>query len=311
MYQRRVIVLGETGTGNLGDDHGFALLRAALVRYFAEFGVEAEVIAQAPPSSLVETGHAVITGCGTLLDQVGYLYVERLVKESYRVPIAIVGTGMVDPTYAKPTSEGDRLLNHVLATACYVWRRAYNGPDVGWLAGWRGRDEVAADAPCAINAGFACHNLLPLATERLAAIRSKLTRPSVLVAAFKNDLPYLEPLARKSESIMMIDGSDESWTRLAEFSTVLCLRVHLGVFAACCGVQPILPNYSRKVREVFEKTTVEPTLLQSGFTDDHLVALLDGPAPRVARRAVEVAQYDCLQHARNAAYYITHAWGLI
>jgi hypothetical protein len=109
---KRIAVLGEIGTGNLGDDLGYQLLRDELIAAFRELD---EIVEPCPLSGTNpldrDTWSAVVTGCGTLLDLVGWNYVQRL-NEMY-CPTAILGTGIQDERAAPPTPMG-RLLKQIL-----------------------------------------------------------------------------------------------------------------------------------------------------------------------------------------------------
>jgi hypothetical protein len=304
---KRIAVLGEMGTGNLGDDYSYILLRDELIAAFRELDEEVNIYPLSGEAGLdMATWHAVVTGCGTLLDEVRGNYVHRLLLAD--CPIAILGTGTADPRYANPTREGKWALRNALKIASYTWRRGVAGPDTGWLAGWR-RDESWPSAEgdlCAINDGPAAHNLLPVTPEMLQQVRALLKRKSTLIAAFPNDLPQLQPLQQGGESVLFVDGSAASFAQLARCSTVFCLRIHLAVFAACCGVHPILLDYSGKVRQVFAGTEVPHTILDS-VTPAAIAAALDGAAP-VSREAVETAQRECKAHVRKAVAAIVADW---
>lgn len=307
---RRVAILGEMGTGNLGDDYGFLLLRDELLAAFSELDVLVNVLPLSGQAGLdMNTWHAVVTGCGTLLDEVRGAYVHRLLVAD--CPIAILGTGTADSRYATPTPEGRRALRNVLKVSSYTWRRGEEGPDTGWLAGWRRLDQAVDSGACGINEGPAAHNLAPLDPERIIDVRSRLHRPSRLVAAFVHDLNHLTPLLMRGEpDAFMVDGTRRSFAALSSLSTILCRRIHLGVMAACCGVHPVLLDYSAKVRKVFEGTSVAHTILPPESTNTDIARTLDGNLPSPDRTTVEEAQTACRDHVRRAASAIAAEWGI-
>ncbi len=305
---KRLAILGEIGTGNLGDDFGFALLRAELQAAFAELGVPVEVVYSQPVFQYDSRSgfDAVVTGCGTLLDEVGWHYVEALARCSQSMPTAILGTGTADPRMAPPTEKGRVMLAEALRRAAYVWRRGENGPDTGWLFGWHGAQ--GQDNLVGLNYGPAVHNVLHLDVPALLRVRTQLRRPHVLVAAFRDDLPHLRPLMGPREGWLHVDGTPANFAHLARLSTCFCLRIHLGVFSACCGCHPILLDYTGKVRKAFAATDVPVTILDAEHaTPDHIVAALHAGGP-VSREAVEKAQTECKTHVRLAASAIVRAW---
>lgn len=305
---RRVAILGEFGTGNLGDDYGYILLRDALYAEFAKLDVLVNIYPLSGQAGLdMNTWHAVVTGCGTLLDEVRGNYAHRLLLAD--CPIAILGTGTADPRYAVPTREGVRALRDALKLAVYVWRRGVEGPDTGWLAGWQRPEGVAGDDSVGINEGPAAHNLAPLDKKQLRAVREQLHHPSRLVAAFPADLEPLAVVRRADEEVLMVDGTRRSFAALAGLSAVYCRRIHLGVMAACCGVHPVLLDYTAKVQQVFAGTSVAHTILPATMASADLAAVLDGDLPAPTRESVEAAQAECLAHVRAAAAALVAEWG--
>jgi polysaccharide pyruvyl transferase WcaK-like protein len=149
---------------------------------------------------------------------------------------------------------------------------------------------------------------MPIEPTGLLQIRAATKRTNTLIAAFPGDIPQLLPLQRAGESILLVDGSRRAFAKLARCTTVLCLRIHLAVFAACCGVHPILLDYSGKVRKVFAGTSVPHTIMApENVNPEGIAAALDGAAP-VSREAVEAAQRECKAHVRKAATAIVAEW---
>lgn len=304
---RRIAVLGEFGTGNLGDDYGYILLRDALYAAFAELDVLVGIYPLSGQAGIeMNTWHAVVTGCGTLLDEVRGNYVHRLLISD--CPVAILGTGTADPRYAIPTREGARALRNALKLSVYTWRRGVEGPDTGWLAGWCRPEGVVGEGVVGINEGPAAHNLAPMEKVLLRVIREKLQHPSLLVAAFPADLAHLSIASQPEDAILMVDGTRKSFAALAQLSRVYCRRIHLGVMAACCGVHPVLLDYSAKVRQVFAGTSVAHTVMPRDWSAESLAAVLNEDQPLPSKESVEEAQAACLAHVRAAAQAIVAEW---
>ena len=70
---KKIAILGEIGSGNLGDDLGYVLIKREIEKHF-DF-VQVDWITPSRFSTLDYMGYdCVVTGCGTLLDRAGGHY---------------------------------------------------------------------------------------------------------------------------------------------------------------------------------------------------------------------------------------------
>ena len=139
MKLRRIAILGEIGSGNLGDDYGYTLLRDHLLRVFDEFDIPVDIRPLTPGMFWQLDGYdwdAVATGCGTLLDLANGPYVQALTKAAERFPVLSLGSGISDPRHMVPTKEGQHIRQDISVTyntsedrAADVFR-AFRGADI-------------------------------------------------------------------------------------------------------------------------------------------------------------------------------------
>ena len=323
MSLKRIAVLGEIGSGNVGDDYGYVLLRNELQAAFDALDVLVDVRPLTPNlHHLLASYHwdAVVTGCGTLLDQAEGGYVQALVRASEQCAVAILGSGVSDPRHLPPTPDGKMLFADLIyKRARYAWLRAtppgyepaLAGPDPMWLHGWRGRDERGAMV--GINVGYAGFSTLDLDPGFLATLRSMRSllredrRRTILLSAWHEDDAWLRRLREPpGEQIAEVSGTQGSLAHLNDCAAVVATRIHLGVLAACHGVLAIIPDYSSKVREVFAATDVPfvPMDVKAGAED--YVQALDGTPPN--RAQVVRAQLLCRQRVTEAARALAMGW---
>lgn len=318
---KRIAVLGEIGSGNLGDDLGYVLVRDALLRAFDDLDVLADIRPVTPNLFSLLDGYcwdAVLTGCGTLLDLAGGPYVRMLLAASARGPVAIVGSGIADPRHVAPTAGGRAAFAELIAKAAHVWLRAspegcdpaLAAPDPGWLYGWRG-DENPREG-IGVNVGFAAFSTLRLDPEflhTLDALRGASPRSSALVAAWRGDLAWLERLRRGEEPIHLVTGTRESTRVLGGWRAVVATRIHLAVLGACHGAMPILPDYAGKVRDVFAGTSVPHTIVSARpGVDELLQAIAAAPATPTGADAVRAAQAGAETQIAATAAALAQAW---
>lgn len=317
---KRIAVLGEIGSGNLGDDFGYVLLSRELRAAFDEMDILVDIRPLTPNIHGLLAGYqwdAVVTGVGTLLDQANGTHVRALREAAGKCPIAILGSGMSDTRHAPPTTDGKlAFLELVEKTARHVWLRSpvegfdpgMAAPDPVWLYGWHGNSE--ARYLVGLNLGYAGFSTLKLDPEyvnRVKAVRSMLGT-SYLYAAWPDDGAWMTKLRiAEKEHIHLVTGTEESMQSLNACSTVLCSRIHLGVLAACRGALPVLPDYAQKVSQVFHGTTVPHRIFATDSTADQIADLLKLPAPDT-RAACENAQALCKARVREAAMALAKAW---
>lgn len=264
----RIAVLGEIGSGNTGDDHGFILLRDELVRAFGHFDVDIHVDYLTPArfSDLDSANYpVVITGCGTLLDLRGGEYVARLATMQARgTIISTLGTGLSDPAHLKPTDEGRALLDVVLAKCTKGWVRGVTGPDLMWIKGWVAPGSEPSHT-VGINMGYAafsCENLSLIWSKIRSLIWHLRThgRQVTLVSCWKNDdVWYRRDFP--DDPVMRVDGSRSSVEKLGSLHTLVSFRGHLGILATCAGVSTLPIIFSTKVADMYRNTEIAPQAL--------------------------------------------------
>ncbi len=156
----KVAILGEIGSGNLGDDLGYLIMRDALFKELRRTGFECDIRCVQPAhfSNLDNTRYnLVVAGCGTLLDARGGGYVERLlIMQKRGISTAILGSGMSDPEHIPPTDAGEQMLNDVKGGAIAPWIRG-DAPDPLWLLGHTPPRDGASKV--GINMGYAAFSV--------------------------------------------------------------------------------------------------------------------------------------------------------
>jgi len=324
MPLKRIAVLGEIGSGNLGDDYGYVLLRDALRAAFEEKDVLVDIRPVTPNLFGLLGGYhwdAVVTGCGTLLDVSNGVYVRALTEASEKCTVAILGSGVSDARHAPPTADGvaafieltQRRAKHVwlrnVPESCAQFADGMLAPDPFWLMGWNGDNPERTHIGLNVGyAGFSTMNLDPGFMTTLRAARSLITHPVRLFAAWANDKPWIERVALPGEDIALVDGTRASLQLLDGCSAVLATRIHLAVSAACRGAFPVLPDYAGKVASVFASTNVPHHLLTLDADPQHIADILDKPWTSDGAAAVRAARAVCRVRVSQAVKQIMRHW---
>lgn len=319
---KRIAILGEIGSGNLGDDLGYVLFREALTRAFADRDILVDLRPLTPNLAHLLGGYhwdAVVTGLGTLLDLARGPYVAMLRSAMEKCPIGIFGTGLSDRAHQVPTDEGRKMFHDLLGGAATVWIRGDTagadvaGPDIGWLLGdgvWPTDD--LPDPPrtlVGLNVGYAAHSRygVDAVIAMLRGVRPHMRSTQRLVAAWENDVRFCTDLDANAP-IHHVTGTRASLFALLEYKTLFCTRVHLAVFAACMGVRTVMLDYSTKVDDVCwgVPEILRPVVLRGGkgatgdllTTDEswrYVAEALEAPAipDEAARQAARALGATC------------------
>ncbi len=262
---KRIAVLGEIGSGNLGDDLGYVLLRDAISQAVGNKHILLDFRPLTPNMFRLLPGYhwdAVMTGCGTLLDAASGPYVRALLAASDSAPIFIAGTGLADERHIPPTMQGIADLSRLLRTAKFAWLRSsrsvaaeLSGPDPFWLYGWRGTNN-SDRVDVGINDGPVAFGDLHSWRDKVASLRCRHYHR--LIAAWRDDVPVIrsllakESLANASPQISLVSGTESSAAVMNGLRSLVTTRVHLGALAACHGVMSVIPDYSIKVSEILQ-----------------------------------------------------------
>lgn len=309
---KRIAILGEIGSGNLGDDLGYVLLRDALWRAVGDEHIMLDFRPLTPNMFRFLPGYhwdAVMTGCGTLLDAASGPYVRALLAAAETAPIFIAGTGLADERHIVPTSQGVADLQRLLRIAKVAWLRAartapqtilgIDGPDPFWLYGYR-RTMDNQGSMLGINDGPVAFGDLRSWRVNLASLRDR--NLCQFFAAWRDDLASARALAQSAPAHLCAGGMKDS-RRLETARALLSTRVHLGALAACHGVLPVLPNYSVKVSEILQSGVSVPVKILPH--DCELVAMesacFDAFDRDVLRASVDDAQSRALTAVRAVA----------
>lgn len=260
----RIAILGEIGSGNLGDDLGFIVIRDELIRSFREHGFESQ-IDYCPPSRFSNLDHSgyeiVLTGCGTLLDECGGAYVHTLHNMQERRKItAVIGSGMSDPMHLIPNEEGKKLLERVLSRVVGGWVRGKDGPDPIWLKGWIAEKNEDREL-IGFNMGYAAYTGINI-EEVWARIRvlyfalKQEKMPVTFVSCWKNDLAWFRNYVPK-EPVLDVASSSTSLKKLSLLKTLVAFRGHLGMIATAAGVTVLPVVFSSKVEDMYRNTDLK------------------------------------------------------
>lgn len=319
MGLKRIAVLGEIGSGNLGDDFGYVLLRKELEAAFDQLDILVDIRPLTPNLEGLLCGYhwdAVVTGVGTLLDYSAGQVTRMLREAAGKCPVAILGTGISDVGHIVPTGDGRALFAELCAKVSrYTWLRGESagldpsvaGPDPMWLAGWR--HDGTPKGTVGFNLGYAGWSRLRLDgeyTARVRSVRASLRGPSIALAAWSADHQWLTKILRDGERAPTITGTTQTMRPLQCCRSVLCTRIHLGVLAACHGALPVLPAYADKVAKVFAETEVPRTLLDVDASTGEIAEALSQRAE--GKPAVMKAREVCRARVREAAQAIAGAW---
>ncbi len=265
----KIVILGEIGSGNLGDDLGYILLRDALTNELRRTGVECDIRCVQPVhfSSLDHADcHLVVTGCGTLLDAQGGAYVKRLIISKRRgIPTAILGSGLSDPAHIQPTPEGEAMLAEAINGSIYHWIRG-EGADPLWILGYTAPEKQGAKV--GINMGYAAYSVEGVSTiwGRIKEVRAALDAKGVetcLVSCWTNDNSWYP----EGSDVLQIGCNRSSLQKLHELRAIVGFRGHLGVAAACYGVNVIPVLFSSKIEDMYRGTNVSYTPLDPSKSD--------------------------------------------
>jgi hypothetical protein len=254
---KRIAILGEIGSGNLGDDLGYLLIKKEIEKNF-DF-IQIDWVTPSRFSQLDYMGYdMVVLGCGTLLDRAGGHYVTKLYDMQKRgIPTAILGSGLSDDKHIPDTNEGIQIYDKVMQKVKYKYLRG-EAPDPMWLLGDQktegGHDKIG------INMGFAGYTVGSIfdIKAKVEALRSHLAlnkQPTKTVTCWGNDNAWI------GNPDIEIDCNLESISKLNELKAIVAFRGHLGVVAACCGVIPIAIAYSSKIEKMYEGVGVPVTFL--------------------------------------------------
>lgn len=313
---KRIAVLGEIGSGNLGDDLGYVLLRDAISRAVGDEHIMLDFRPLTPNMFRFLPGYhwdAVMTGCGTLLDAASGPYVRALLAAAETAPIFIAGTGLADERHIAPTPQGIADLSRLLRIAKFAWLRAtrsaatdYNGPDPFWLYGWRGQEE-SSRVDIGINDGPVAYGDMHSWRKHLKSLRHR--HHSRLIAAWRDDVPCLQLLDASASHVnscaepVLIGGGAKSNEALDSLRSIVTTRVHLGALAACHGVLPVLPNYSLKVSEILQSGVSVPVKIipHDCELEEIEAACFDAVDRDSLREAVDNAQATALVAVRMVA----------
>lgn len=254
---KKIAILGEIGSGNLGDDLGYMLLKKEIEKHF-EY-VQIDWITPSRFSVLDYMGYdCVATGVGTLLDKSGGEYVKRLWLVSKRkTPIAILGSGMSDNVHIPDTAEGTKMFDEVINSCAFRYLRG-EAPDPVWLLGnkYLGQQQSGMG----INMGFAGYTVVDIykiksIVEQIKQMQLLQGVPIKLVSAWDNDNPWL------GQPDFTVNASPSSFEELGKLKYIVAFRGHLGVVAACCGVNVIAIEYSQKIKQMYAGAGVNVTFL--------------------------------------------------
>ncbi len=265
----RVAILGEIGSKNLGDDLGYLLMRDALIRELRRTGFECDVRCVQPVhfSSLDHGDHdLVVTGCGTLLDASGGAYVERLITtQNQGIATAILGSGLSDPDHIQTTPEGEHMLEDAKGGAISAWIRG-EGPDPLWLLGYTPPEK--ARTKVGINMGYAAYSIeeVDVIWSRIQEVRQALDVKGIetcLVSCWVNDNSWYP----EGEAVLQIGCHRDTLKNLHEIRAIVGFRGHLGVAAACYGVNVLPVLFSTKIEDMYRGTKVRYTALDPSNVD--------------------------------------------
>lgn len=334
---KRIAILGEIGSGNLGDDLGYTLLRDELIRLFEE---EHDVLVDIRPLTpnlhdMLRGYHwdAVVLGCGTLLDYCNGPYVRTLRSLLDKAPVLVLGSGMSDPNHLPPTDEGRQALHDVLGKAVYVWIRGdgagptYAGPDSAWLMGQRileHHEEAIAKTErdtLGVNVGYAAYSQYGVdrIVTAIKGFRNYTQGRQQLIAAWENDKRFLAAVSA-TDPVHTVDGRMVNFEPLLGMHTIFATRIHLAVMAACCGVHPVVFDYSTKVRDVFYDVAIPKTILdpvQKELGSDQFwryLAKVVEPEEEKNQGAgygsLSHARAKCVERVREGVNRLCMRWGL-
>lgn len=261
---KRIAILGEIGSGNLGDDLGYVLIKREIEKNF-DF-VQVDWVTPSRFSQLDYMGYdVVVLGCGTLLDRAGGHYMVKLHEMQKRGTLtAILGAGLSDNRHMPDTNKGIQLYDEVMERVNFKFLRG-EIPDPMWLLGDQkiegGHDKIG------INMGFAGYtdgSIFDI-KAKVEALKSHLAlnrQPTKTVTCWGNDNAWIG-----NQVDIEIDCNLKSISKLNELKAIVAFRGHLGVVAACCGVIPIAIAYSSKVEKMYEGVGVPVTFLDVGQKD--------------------------------------------
>lgn len=253
----KIAILGEIGSGNLGDDLGYMLLKKEIEKHF-EY-VQIDWITPSRFSTLDYMGYdCVVTGCGTLLDKSSGEYMRKLYALQDRgVKTAILGSGISDNAHIPTNKDGSQMYNKVIERVLHKFIRG-DKPDLMWLLGNRGNSNKSNTI--GINMGFAGYT-----TKSIMDIQNKVKQVENYfrskdynvkrISCWRNDDAWLP------NPDIRIDGSQESLNKLSELKGIVSFRGHLGVVAACFNVNVCAIGYSQKIKKMYDGVNIDYKLL--------------------------------------------------
>lgn len=267
----KLAILGEIGSGNLGDDFGYCLIRDILYKIFYKYDVICNIDYYAPVqfSQLRNSRYdAVVTSCGTLLDNAGGNYVNELLRcQRAGSKIGVLGTGLSDPDHIFTTDDGVEQLKELMGKCSYSWIRGEDGPDVFWVYG-----KYCTTAPLynedqtfAINMGRAAFTY----TDKLDIVKQisqcathfEKTMNMKIVSAWTADKDtYPKNISDKYPEVY-VNGERKHNSDFRSIDYMVSFRAHLGVMATCCGLLAFPISFSSKVKKIFDLAIDDMTFL--------------------------------------------------
>lgn len=258
----RIGILGEIGSGNLGDDLGYQIAKSILCRKFKNKNVDIIIDHISPRCDW--SYDAYVTACGTLLDEASGSYVSFLKsKQKSGVPTAVLGSGISDPNHIIPKKTGKEDLKHVLKHAKYAWVRGINGPDFMWVHGYVDTDQ-SKHRYRGFNFGHGAYTNI---SESLIhdKIRNHMSDESVAVVCWDRD----NDVTPNGFNTYYIDGSINGISQLLSLKSLVSFRGHLSILAACCGVDVRPIAWSTKITDMFRDVIDAPFLYTNQEWDIH------------------------------------------
>ena len=267
----KLAILGEIGSGNLGDDFGYCLIRDVLYKLFYKYDVVCNIDYYAPvqfPQLRNSRYDAVITSCGTLLDKCGGNYVSELLRcQRAGSKIGVLGTGLSDPDHLPTTDEGIETLNELISKCSHSWIRGEDGPDVFWVYGkyFNTVPVYNDDETFAVNMGRAAFTYTNIdeivAKIDQCATHFEKTMKMKTVSVWKADeKTYPEEILKKYPQVF-VNGERKYNSAFRSIDYLVSFRAHLGVIATCCGLLSFPVKFSSKVKKIFDLAIDDMTYL--------------------------------------------------
>lgn len=254
---KTIAILGEMGSGNLGDCLGYMVLKKEIEKHF-EY-IQIDWITPSRFSMLDYMGYdCVVTGCGTLLDRAGGEYMRKLrALQDRGTKTAILGSGVSDQSHIRDTKEGSQIYNEVMDKVIHKFIRGEK-PDLMWLLGNKGGGNKTNTI--GINMGFAGYT-----TISIIEIQNKVKQVEDYLKSQGYDVKRVSCWGNDDAWFpnpdIRVDGSEESLNKLSELKGIVAFRGHLGVVSACCNVNVCAIGYSQKIKQMYDGVNIDYKLL--------------------------------------------------